>query len=102
MRRGPTDHVQLVAWDTDTDEFTAGQWFKGRIHEDRCDLSPDGRYFVYFAAKHRWVHVEDVKETWTAISRPPYFTALAIWFFGGTWHGGGVFESASPTALAGL
>ena len=29
--------------------------------------------------------------TWTAISRPPYFTALAVWPKGDTWGGGGLF-----------
>ncbi|AIE86503.1 hypothetical protein OP10G_3135 [Fimbriimonas ginsengisoli Gsoil 348] len=28
---------------------------------------------------------------WTAISRPPYFTALALWFTGGAWNGGGIW-----------
>lgn len=31
--------------------------------------------------------------TWTAISRPPYFTALAYWPSEGTWTGGGCFLS---------
>jgi hypothetical protein len=30
---------------------------------------------------------------WTAISTPPYFSALAIWPSIGTWTGGGVFRS---------
>jgi hypothetical protein len=29
--------------------------------------------------------------TWTAISKPPYFTALAVWPSTGTWTGGGYF-----------
>ena len=34
---------------------------------------------------------ERVGETWTAVSRPPFFTALAIWPAFGTWTGGGAF-----------
>jgi hypothetical protein len=43
--------VQLTNWDTDTDSFDLGQWFRGRIYERRCDLSPDGSLLVYFAQK---------------------------------------------------
>jgi len=32
-------------------------------------------------------------ETWTAISTPPYFTALALWPAFGRWTGGGFFET---------
>jgi hypothetical protein len=31
--------------------------------------------------------------TWTAISTPPYFTALALWPAFGHWTGGGLFQS---------
>lgn len=112
LRRGPTRWVQLYKWDTGTDVFTPGQWFKGRIYEKRCDLSPDGRLFIYFAAKHNettnaetlaWLNElmsgnrsESTRYytcSWTAVSRPPYFTALALWPKGDCWAGGGVFET---------
>ena len=86
FRRGPTRQVQLIRWNTETDEFEAGQWFKGRIYERRCDLSPDGTLLIYFAAKHR-----PPLGSWTAISKPPYFTALALWPKGDCWNGGGWF-----------
>ncbi len=93
LRRGPSNWVQLILWDTATDTFTEGQWFRGRIYEDRCDLSPDGSKFVYFAAKHHtWqTHAPTYAATWTAISKPPYFTALALWNWFGTYGGGGYF-----------
>lgn len=34
-----------------------------------------------------------VDHSWTAISCPPYFTALAIWPSIGAWTGGGAFQS---------
>lgn len=34
----------------------------------------------------------DCFSTWTAVSKPPYFTALAIWPSLGTWTGGGHFD----------
>lgn len=39
------------------------------------------------------------KGTWTAISRPPYFTALALWPLGDTWFGGGLFEDETTLRL---
>jgi hypothetical protein len=88
FRRGPSKLVQLLKWDLHTDEVTPGQWFKGRIYERRCDLSPDGELLVYFAAKHT-----GPLGTWTAVSRPPYLTALALWPKGDAWGGGGHFFS---------
>lgn len=100
LRRGPSPWAQLVAWNRETDHFTPGQWFHGRVHERRCDLSPDGRLFVYFACKHGPRRDdEDVGECWTAISRPPYFTALALWPNLGAWYGGGVFKTDRDVLL---
>jgi PAS domain-containing protein len=42
FRRGPSKQVLLLTWNTATHEITPGQWFKGRIYERRCDLSPSG------------------------------------------------------------
>ena len=53
FRRGPSKLVQLLLWHTDTDKFEDGQWFKGRIYERRCDLSPNGKLLVYFAANYK-------------------------------------------------
>jgi len=94
LRRGPSAWAQLAVWDRRTDHFTPGQWFHGRVHERRCDLSTDGRLFVYFACKHGPRRDDEgIGECWTAISRPPYFTALALWPNLGAWYGGGVFTS---------
>jgi len=94
LRRGPSQWVQLIRWQTDTDTFEPGQWFRGRIYEHKCDLSPDGRLLVYFAKKsgNSFRH-PDYGDAWTAISRPPYFTALALWPVWRTWYGGGLFRS---------
>ena len=100
LRRGPKRWTQLVLWDRASDKFTPGQWFRGRVYERRCDLSPDGRLFVYFAAKHGPRRDPDgIGEAWTAISRPPYFTALALWTNLGSWYGGGVFPSDRKVLL---
>src|SRR5688500_14144217 len=93
FRRGPSRWVQLVRWDTSRDVFERGQWFHGRIYERRSDLSPDGSLLVYFAQKITARSLQDREYTyaWTAVSRPPYFTALALWPKGDCWHGGGTF-----------
>ena len=92
VRRGPSSWAHLSLWDRDTDSIEPGQWFRGRVYERRCDLSPDGRLFVYIGAKHGRPDSE-VGEAWTAVSRPPYFTALALWENLGSWYGGGFFET---------
>ncbi len=37
--------------------------------------------------------------TWTAISKPPYYTALALWPEIGTWGGGGLFIDQTTVCL---
>ncbi len=44
----------------------------------------------------------DTFSTWTAVSKPPYFTALAIWPSLGTWTGGGYFGGDGSIHLAEL
>ncbi len=89
FRRGPRAWTQLIKWDLRKDRFQQGQWLKGRVMAERSNLSPTGKYLIYFAGD--WRRKRDVGPTWTAISRPPYFTALALWEGLGTWEGGGYF-----------
>jgi len=86
FRRGPSKQVLLIKWNLRDDTFETGQWFKGRIYERRCDLSPNGKFLIYFAVKQK-----PPLYSWTAISKPPYFTALALWRKGDCWNGGGWF-----------
>jgi hypothetical protein len=94
FRRGPSKHVLLIDWNTADDTFQIGQWLKGRIYERRCDLSPKGDLLVYFAANYR-----EPLRSWTAISRPPFLTALAMWSKGDGWGGGGHFQTQTRLAL---
>jgi hypothetical protein len=92
LRRGPTAWWRVTLWDTKRDRFEGGQWFRGRIYPEKCDVSPDGKLFVYFAGKfNRRSEDKGYQDTWTAVSRPPYLTALALWPIGDTWGGEGVF-----------
>jgi len=79
LRRGPSEWTRLLLWNTSTDEFEAGAWFHGRIYEECCSISPDGNLFAYLAAKHQGNHGTDDCHAWTAISRPPWLTAIAFW-----------------------
>lgn len=54
IRRGPAKSVCTVLWNRERDTFKLGQWMRGRIYERRCDLSPDGTRFIYFAMNGRW------------------------------------------------
>jgi hypothetical protein len=101
FRRGPSRWVRLIQWNVAADTFEPGQWFKGRIYEKRCDLSPDGTKLIYFAQKVNYRTLNDpaYSYAWTAISRPPYLTALALWRKGDCWNGGGLFETNSRVWL---
>lgn len=94
FRRGPSREVCLVRWWLASDTFEVGQWLKGRIYERRCDLSPDGGLTIYFAAIYK-----SPIYAWTAVSRPPYLTALALWPKGDCWGGGGRFEARHHVLL---
>src|SRR4030095_14825414 len=94
LRRGPSKQVLMIRWDTSSDHFEQGQWFRGRIYERRCDLSPSGEKLIYFAAS-----VKPPFCSWTAISKPPYFTALALWPKGDCWNGGGIFLNEKKILL---
>ena len=101
IRRGPSNWFHVIKWNTATDTFELGQWLHGKIYAERCGLSPDGLLFVYFAAKRSHVRkTEGYRETYTAVSKPPYLTALAMWPEGSTWGGGGRFTKNLTLCLA--
>jgi hypothetical protein len=123
FRRGSSKWVHIVQWNTDSDTFEYGQWFHGQMYPRRSDLSPNGKLLVYFCAKWSKRRIEEAelmldKEragdlthdlrlllkrkpkvrteytyAWTAVSKPPYLTALGLWPKGDCWHGGGLFKS---------
>jgi hypothetical protein len=93
LRRGPSAWTRLSLWHTDSDTFEHGQWIRGRVYERRCDLSSDGSLFIAFIRTNNARLRPDHKaDTWIAISRPPYFSALALWWIGGTYCAGGLFS----------
>lgn len=94
FRRGPTGQVRLIGWNLATDSFEPGQWFKGRIYEQKSDLSPNGQKLLYFAAVHH-----GSLPSWVAISTPPYLTAHVLWPKYGTYDGLSLFETDTLLGL---
>ncbi len=73
-------HSQMYLWNTDTDEFTAGQFLKGRSYVQ--SISADGVYVAYSAdtlSRRVW--------SFHAVSKPPYYTALAFFPTHHLWPG---------------
>ncbi|HEY1556950.1 MAG TPA: hypothetical protein VGF94_19070 [Kofleriaceae bacterium] len=91
LRRGPSKTACAIGWDRRRDTFAVGQWLRARVYERRSDLSPDGRYLIYFAMNGRWDSA--TQGAWTAISRAPNFAAVALFGKGDCWHGGGLFAT---------
>ena len=96
IRRGPSDWVHVGAWDAEADKYTPGAWLRGTLYPQKCDLSPDGRWFVYSAMKHadEW----PAGNVYEAVSRLPWVRALAAWGSGTTYTRGLHFttEPADP------
>lgn len=86
VRRGPSDWCQVGRWDLATPSYQPGSWFHGVIPPQKCDLSPDGRWFLYSAVKYprRW----EGGAVYEAVSRLPWLTALAAWDAGTTYTRG--------------
>lgn len=103
FRRGPAKKTAIIGWNLADDTFKVGQWFYGSFYGYRCDLSPDGKHLLYFAAKYqRAVHDETAERaSWTAVSRVPYLKAISLWFNGlaSGWNGGGHFIDNRSIAL---
>lgn len=85
IRRGPTKQVCTLGWNRADDTFELGQWLKGKIDFSSCDLSPDGRHFVYYASKSL--------ERYTVVSRAPFLKALHFWSAKKPTYGGGFFDN---------
>lgn len=87
LRRGSvkTDW-ELIRWNTETDEFTEGQWLtKALMNGSYCAISPDGQHFAYHYSSMR---EENKWNSYAVVSELPYFTASLI-----TENHGGMWDS---------
>ena len=100
LRRGPSDWSHVGRWDVAAGVYEPGAWIRANLYPQRCDLSPDGRWLCYFTLKGgaRWA----AGDTYVAISRLPWLTALAAWGTGGTWTRGLHFVDDPSVWQAGL
>ncbi len=85
IRLGPSYQNCILGWDRATNEFQVTQWFRGKIFTRRCDISPDGKHWIYFAFK------ANIGDSWTAIAKVPWLKAISLYKNGSTWGGGGLF-----------
>lgn len=99
IRRGPSKQVCTIGWNRKDDTFKIGQWLKGRIYERRSDLSPDGKYMIYFAMNGHFN--SESSGAWTALCQAPYMKAVGFWPQGNCWFGGGLFVDNSTFWLNG-
>ncbi|MDR1384836.1 MAG: hypothetical protein LBJ67_13460 [Planctomycetaceae bacterium] len=86
IRRGPSKQTAAIGWNRSSDTFTLGQWFPGKIYHFRADISPDGKYWIYFA-------MDEKGKAGTAVAQMPYLKALDFYVKDNTYNGGGLFLS---------
>lgn len=98
LRRGPSAWCHVGRWDVEQGTYEGGAWLHGRLYPQRCDVSPDGRWLLYFAhdASASW----GLGWTYVAISRLPWLYALAAWGTAGTWSRGAHFVDDPSVRLA--
>jgi hypothetical protein len=86
IRRGPTDWCHLGRWDLAAGRYEPGAWIRATIYPQKCDLSPDGRWFAASILKPNadW----PAGDIYEAVSRLPWLTALAAWNAGTTYTRG--------------
>lgn len=93
-----------ILWDTKRNTFAEGQWLRAVIRPEWCDVSPNGKYLAYFASNGHSLGAKRLKgfeDSWTAICRPPYFSALAVFPESGVYYGGGTFSDNNTFLLNG-
>jgi len=98
VRRGPSTWWHLLKWDLERLSVEPGAWIRGTLYPRRSDISPDGRLLGYFALRSSpppW-------DTYFAVSKLPWLTALAAWHTGGTWTGGCQFARDGRLTISGL
>ena len=101
VRRGPSAWCALGRWDVAAGTYEQGAWLRATLYPQRCDLSPDGRWFCAFVLDPgaEW----EAGWTYLSVSRLPWLRSLVAWGTDGTWTRGvhlvddvGVWEVGEP------
>lgn len=95
FRRGPTDWIHMIIWNLDNDTLELGQWINKKVPMRNCDVSPSGKYMIYFVDNF------GNGDSRTVISKPPFWTALTAWGHGDALFdtGGGLFVDEKTILL---
>lgn len=85
----------MITWNLENDTLEYGQWLKKKVRPERCDLSPEGRYFIYL------IDCFEQGDSRTVICKPPYWSALTAWEHGDPLFGagGGLFTEEHSVLL---
>lgn len=90
LRQGPSKVFCSIGWQLAKDKFTVGQWVKHKLYPERCDISRDGKSWIYFALNGDWSG--ETKGAWTGLAKVPYMKCVKMWPLGNTWGGGGMLD----------
>ena len=88
IRQGPSRTFCTISWNLARDHFEVGQWVKHKLYPERGDISPDGKWHIYFALNGEWS--SETKGSWTGLAKAPYVKCIKMWPQGDTWGGGGL------------
>ena len=90
-RSNKITYLALLSYGKGKEYLQVGSRFYGRIYPERCDISLDGKYFLYFAMGSSQQQYRKQLYCWTGICTPPSITANILFAHGDTWGGGGTF-----------
>jgi len=94
IRRKPSKCFHLIKWNTSTDRFEHGTWFRGKVYAMRCDVSFDGQWIVYLV-------MGPGGNSWSGICKVPFLTPTHEAPGNGTAFGGGYWARRDLLLLNG-
>ncbi len=90
-RTTKVSYLLYFKYDRENEKLILGSRFYGKFYPNRCDLSADGKYFLYFAMGQSQKEYKEKLYCWTAICKPPLLKANILFKHNDTWGGGGRF-----------
>lgn len=100
FRRGPSTRWHIIKWDFGLGVLESGAWLNGHLYPRQSNISADGRLLGYFASISH-PHSPSWPESYFAVSKLPWLTALAAWKNEGTWSWGCDFGNAGELNIHG-